>query len=174
MSGSGEPGDNAAAEQWCELIDEWMVRPKHVVACALAKTSDGAVFAAACAEGDPVEKVYKPAYEKDIPQEDGADIATKIDESSILKTTASTLRAPIGLWIGGTKYKVVRSESDCDHGDHNFKTVFCARPRGGCCLVITPGGLIIVALYSEDQGQSSSSARTAALNFGEYLAGHGY
>lgn len=161
-------------EQWCQLIDEWMVQPKHVVACALAKVSDGAIFAAACTEGDAVDCVYKPLYEMELPQEDGTDKLTPIDESEILKSAAATLRAPLGLWIGGSKYKVVRSEAECDHGDYTFKTVFCARPRGGCCLVITPGGLVIVAVYNEDKGQNSSSAKTAALNFGEFLAKHDY
>lgn len=166
-------GDDIVAE-WNERIHTWMITGKQVAVAGLAHVSDGAVFAAACTEGDPVDMIYKPPYEVSMPQEDGTDKMTPVNEPDIIKFAAENLRAPNGLWIAGQKYKVVRTEDACDQGKHTFKTLFCAKPKGGCCVVVTPGGITILAIYSEELGQQSVGAKAAALAFGEYLADHGY
>lgn len=107
-------------------------------------------------------------------QEDGTDKLVEVNEPEIIKFVADNLRAPIGLWIGGLKFTVVRSEDACEQGDFTFKTVLCVRPGGGCHVVVTAKGLIILAIFQQSQGQSSNEAKTAALKFGEYLSENGY
>lgn len=166
---------NRIVEEWNALIHEWMIAKGRVYICGLATTKDGAVFAAACAEGDdPVSPVYKSNYEMPLPQEDGSEKMTPIDEPQTIVTAAKTLRAPIGLWVGGQKFKVVRSEEALDHGEHTFRCVFCAKPKGGLHMVVTPKGTIILAIYNEDKGQQGADAKGAALDFAEYLANNGY
>lgn len=161
-------------EEWNNLIRDWMISNQSASICGLAHIKDGAVFAAACTEGDVVDSVYKSDYEIEMPQEDGTEKMTLVNEPEIIKCAAENLRAPRGLWIGGQKFKVVRTEDCCEQGEFTFKTLFCAKPKGGCCVVITPNGIIILAIYSEELGQQSSNAKTAALNFAEYLASNGY
>lgn len=161
-------------EEWCQLIHERMIANNSCCVCGLAQIKDGAVFAGACNEGNPVDKIYKPDYQVPMPQEDGTETMTFVNEPTIIKSAAENLRAPLGLWIGGQKFKIVQTEEAYDQGDFKFKTLFCAKPRGGCCVVVTAGGIIILAIYSEELNQSSAKAKTAALDFGEYLSANGY
>lgn len=107
-------------------------------------------------------------------QEDGTDKMVLVKEPETIKLAAENLRVPRGLWIGGQKFTIVRTEEACDQGDYTFKTLLCAKPKGGCCIVVTAKGTIIIAIYSADKGQSSANAKGAALNFGEYLSANGY
>lgn len=50
-------------EEWNELIRAKMISNNSCSVCGLAHIKDGAVFAAACSQGDPVDSVYKPNYD---------------------------------------------------------------------------------------------------------------
>lgn len=107
-------------------------------------------------------------------QEDGTEKMVLVHEPEMIKFAAENLRAPRGLWLGGQKFTVVRTEEACDQGDYTFKTLLCAKPKGGCCVVVTAKGTVILSIYSAEQGHSLANVKAAALNFGEYLSANGY
>eukprot|EP01069_Polyplicarium_translucidae_P005352 Polyplicarium_translucidae@DN2767_c0_g1_i6.p3 len=162
--------------EWDAVVKEWTVDTGHCYAGALANAEDGAIYACAASTGDAWGLVYKEDYKVDIEDEEGKKKATAINEPGTILTGITEGEAPLGVWIGGVKYKVIRLEKDFEYGDHSFDCLLCARPKAGAHLVktATANGSIVIVLYDEAQEQTTGNAKICALAFADYLTSEGY
>eukprot|EP00922_Rhytidocystis_sp_ex-Travisia-forbesii_P055301 GHVS01081903.1.p1 GENE.GHVS01081903.1~~GHVS01081903.1.p1 ORF type:complete len:165 (-),score=34.76 GHVS01081903.1:457-951(-) len=161
---------------WDGVVKEWLVDPGQCSAGGLTSTEDFAVYAAAGKEGtDGWSELYAEDHVQEVLDEDGeTTISVTINEPATIKQAVEDGSAPHGLWLGGSKFKVVRQEKDFPYGELKYDLTFCARNKGGCHIVKTEGGAIIIAIYDEDQEQTAGNSKGAALAFAEYMAQQEY
>mmetsp|Transcript_75187 Transcript_75187/g.178683 ORF Transcript_75187/g.178683 Transcript_75187/m.178683 type:complete len:167 (+) Transcript_75187:111-611(+) len=165
-----------AEESWDAQLQEYMIDSEQCIAAGLAQLEDGAFYAAAPVAGEAGWGIiYKEDHEEDILQEDGE--TTKkvtITESTTLKATIDNLKAPPeGLWLGGNKYRITKTDAKEESGDYTFKWVQGNYPKHGVHIVAT-NTQIIVGFYDEEKGQTSGNCKKATVDFAAYLASIGY
>ncbi|CDJ69909.1 profilin family protein, putative, partial [Eimeria necatrix] len=132
------------------------------------------LFGAAAAEGDPWEVLVKTDYEIEVPQEDGSTLSCACDEAETLRQAVVEGRAPQGVYIGGTKYKLAEVKRDFTFNDQNYDVAILGKNKGGGFLIKTPNENVVIALYDEEKEQNKADALTTALNFAEYLYQGGF
>eukprot|EP00922_Rhytidocystis_sp_ex-Travisia-forbesii_P055455 GHVS01082108.1.p1 GENE.GHVS01082108.1~~GHVS01082108.1.p1 ORF type:complete len:165 (+),score=31.33 GHVS01082108.1:342-836(+) len=161
---------------WDGVVKEWLVDPGQCSAGGLASTEDFAVYAAAAEENvDGWSLLYADDHTQEVLGEDGETmVSVDIKEADTIKQAVEDGRAPNGMWLGTQKYKVVRQEKDFPYGELKFDLTFCAKTKGGCHIVKTEGGALIIAIYDEDKEQTAGNSKGAALAFAEYMAQQGY
>jgi hypothetical protein len=162
---------------WDTTIEEWLIGEGHCMAGALAQQADGALYAAApVADEAGWGLVHKDDHEEDIQQEDGTAKKMTITEATGFIAAAKGDRAELqkvgGLWIGGEKYTMTQV-TDEDAGDGTVKCVGAMRPKKGLFIVSTTSQYVL-AMFSEEKGQSAGNCKKAILAFAEYLVGEGY
>eukprot|EP00922_Rhytidocystis_sp_ex-Travisia-forbesii_P021704 GHVS01031776.1.p1 GENE.GHVS01031776.1~~GHVS01031776.1.p1 ORF type:complete len:185 (-),score=57.21 GHVS01031776.1:497-988(-) len=157
--------------EWDPTVKEWLVDPQQCCAGGLASTDDYAVYAAGAEEGvEAWGLLYAEDHEQEVLADDGESMITvTINEASTIKQAVEDGRAPNGLWLGGVKYKVVRQEKDFPYGENKFDITFCAKNKGGCHVVKTENGTVVIAMYDEDKEQTAGNSKSAALLFAEYM-----
>eukprot|EP01068_Selenidium_serpulae_P010807 Selendium_serpulae@DN5535_c0_g1_i5.p1 len=163
--------------EWDGTVKEWLVDGGYCSAGGLANAEDGVVYAAAASEEEGDEGwsvLYKDDHEVPVAQEDGSEVNETINEASTIRSAAIEFKAPKGLWIGGTKYKVVKPQQAFDYNDVTVDVINCAKEKGGCVLVKTSGGSIVIAMFDENKEQTNSGCMGAALAFAEFMISSGY
>lgn len=159
---------------WDEIVEERLVLSGQCVAGGLAKSDDCAFYAAApVADGKGWEMIWSEEYVQSIEVDIERFEDVQINESSILLHALHEGKAPQGLWLGKSKFKVVQYDADFDMSGKSVVTLFATRPKGGVHVVST-GTTVIVGIYSEEVGQSSGNCRSSVLKFAEYLLENGY
>jgi len=101
-----------------------------------------------------------------------------VNEATTLKALVDKNKAPEeGLWLGGSKYRVTKTEplEDIENvpAGTTIQWYFAAKPKGGVHIVKTVSQ-IIVGFYDEEKGQSSGNCKKAVVAYAEYLVGLGY
>eukprot|EP00923_Selenidium_pygospionis_P017381 GHVN01030566.1.p1 GENE.GHVN01030566.1~~GHVN01030566.1.p1 ORF type:complete len:163 (+),score=25.60 GHVN01030566.1:187-675(+) len=160
--------------EWDSTVKEWLVDTGYCCSGGLASAEDGVMYAAAVDDGDAWAVLYADDHEQDMEQDDGSMKKETINEPTTILQAVNDGKAPSGVWLGGTKYKVVLTEPQFEYNDQNYDVVLCAKSKGGMFLIKTPGGSIVVACWDEEKEQTKGGAKTTALAFAEYLGGEGY
>eukprot|EP00928_Gymnodinium_smaydae_P039645 TRINITY_DN27039_c0_g1_i1.p1 TRINITY_DN27039_c0_g1~~TRINITY_DN27039_c0_g1_i1.p1 ORF type:complete len:187 (+),score=45.93 TRINITY_DN27039_c0_g1_i1:67-561(+) len=162
---------------WDSQLHEHLTSTKMCNAAALAQASDATFYAASAMEegADPWTIVYADDHEQKVQGDDGNEKDVKINEATQLKNFVDTGKKPDGgLWFGGVKYNIVRSEENEPCGDDN--TVFwalVAAPKKGVHIV-KANTQILCGFYDEEKGLSSGNCKNAVLEFAKWLLSEGY
>eukprot|EP00930_Biecheleria_cincta_P067547 TRINITY_DN541_c0_g1_i2.p1 TRINITY_DN541_c0_g1~~TRINITY_DN541_c0_g1_i2.p1 ORF type:complete len:175 (-),score=40.40 TRINITY_DN541_c0_g1_i2:87-611(-) len=173
-----------AAEEgsWDNTVEEWLTSTEAGAYCyagGLAQLEDGAFYAAAPqADEAGWGFIFKENYEESVLQDDGeTEKKMAINEAAALKKLADTCKAPPpaegGLWVGGTKYRVTKTDEKFESGDATFKLIQTAKPKGGMIVAVTKTQ-IVAGFFDEEKGQTCGNATKAVVAFAEYLVGLGY
>ncbi|OII70820.1 sporozoite antigen [Cryptosporidium ubiquitum] len=160
--------------EWDDMVKEWLIDTGNVCAGGLC-SSDGAFYAASADQGDAWQTLVRDDHEENVIQPDGVSVAAEVinDQSTIFQAISEG-KAPNGVWLGGNKYKIIRVEKDFQQNDATLDVIFCNKSQGGCFLVNTKNGNVVVAVYDECKDQSSGNCKKVALDLAEYLASQGY
>eukprot|EP00971_Amphidinium_carterae_P156439 3100914-Amphidinium_carterae.1 len=153
-----------------------MLDTELCTAAGLAQLEDGAFYAAApTAEEAGWGIIFKEDHEEEILQEDGETVKkVTINEASTLKATIDNLKAPPeGLWLGGQKYRITRTDAKEEVGDTQCKWVQGNYPKHGVHIICT-NTQIIVGFYDEEKGTTSGNCKKATADFAAYLISIGY
>jgi len=154
---------------WDEIIEQQLVVDGSCSAAGLANAADCAFYAAApVANEEGWSHVWSEEHDEDIQVDEDKFERKTVNEAHILSEALETGVAPLGLWLGKSKYKIVSRDGDFDVGGRSVVLLFANRPKGGVHIVST-GTTVVVAVYNEDLGQSSGNCRRAVLKFAEYL-----
>nr|AAW31899.1 19 kDa sporozoite antigen [Eimeria tenella] len=166
----------ADTQAWDTSVREWLVDTGRVFAGGVASIADGCrLFGAAVeGEGNAWEELVKTNYQIEVPQEDGTSISVDCDEAETLRQAVVDGRAPNGVYIGGTKYKLAEVKRDFTFNDQNYDVAILGKNKGGGFLIKTPNENVVIALYDEEKEQNKADALTTALNFAEYLHQSGF
>eukprot|EP00931_Biecheleriopsis_adriatica_P102015 TRINITY_DN7704_c0_g1_i4.p1 TRINITY_DN7704_c0_g1~~TRINITY_DN7704_c0_g1_i4.p1 ORF type:complete len:193 (+),score=62.18 TRINITY_DN7704_c0_g1_i4:66-581(+) len=164
---------------WDNTIEEWLISEGYCYAGGLAQLEDGAFYAAAPqADEKGWGFIFKEEYEESVLQDDGeTEKKLPIQEAEGLKTLAETCKAPPpakgGLWVGGKKYRVTKTDEKFESGDATFKLIQTAVPKGGMVVAVTQNQ-IVAGFFDEEKGQNNGNCTKAVVAFAEYLVGLGY
>ncbi|TRY52558.1 Profilin [Cryptosporidium tyzzeri] len=160
--------------EWDDMVKEWLIDTGSVCAGGLCSI-DGAFYAASADQGDAWKTLVREDHEENVIQSDGvSEAAEMINDQTTLCQAISEGKAPNGVWVGGNKYKIIRVEKDFQQNDATVHVTFCNKPQGGCFLVDTQNGTVVVAVYDESKDQSSGNCKKVALQLAEYLVSQGY
>lgn len=160
---------------WDPVVKEWLIDTGYCCAGGIANADSGAVFSAAADDGDGWSKLYADDHEEDVLQEDGETTAkTTITEANTIKAAIETGSSPEGVWLGGTKYKIVQTEKKFEYNDQEFDTCLVAKNKGGAHLIKTINGSVVIAIFDEEKEQDKGNSKASALAFAEYLAQSGF
>ncbi|KAH0488334.1 MAG: hypothetical protein KVP17_001139 [Porospora cf. gigantea B] len=160
--------------EWDQTVREWLIDENHCVAGALANGDTGQVYAAAGLDEDGWKLMWMDDHDVQVCLEDGSEVTVKMNEGQSIKSVVSGERPDTGLYIGGQKFRVVRTQLEFDYNDQNYDMVLCAKPKAGLVMVKTHNGSIVLAMYTEEKGQSQGNTKGAALAFAEFLSAEGY
>lgn len=161
---------------WDDMVKEWLTDTGSVCAGGVCSL-EGVFYGTSIDTGDDSCKaiVREEDHEEDVIQADGVSYAPEpINDRSTLCQAINEGKAPKGLWIAGNKYKVINVEKDFQQNGSLFNVTFCNKSQGGCFLVETQNGNVVVAVYDESKDQSPGDCKTVALNLAEYLTSQGY
>eukprot|EP00930_Biecheleria_cincta_P067549 TRINITY_DN541_c0_g2_i1.p1 TRINITY_DN541_c0_g2~~TRINITY_DN541_c0_g2_i1.p1 ORF type:complete len:172 (-),score=45.98 TRINITY_DN541_c0_g2_i1:79-594(-) len=164
---------------WDNTIEEWLIAEGFCYAGGLAQLEDGAFYAAAPMKDEAGWGfICKEDYSEEVLQDDGeTNKKIAIVEATALKILADTLKAPTpaqgGLWVGGTKYRVTRTDEKFESGDATIKLIQTAKPKGGMIVAVTKSQ-IVAGFFDEEKGQTSGNCVKSVVAFAEYLVGLGY
>ena len=160
---------------WDAQLQEYMIDTEACYAAGLAQLEDAAFYAAAPVAGEAGWGfIYKEDHEEEIMQEDETTKKVTINEAWSLKQTIDNLKAPgDGLWLGGNKYRITKTDGKEESGDHTFKWVQGNFPKHGVHIVAT-NTQIVVGFYDENKGQTSGNCKKATVDFAKYLGDSGY
>lgn len=163
------PSGELTTGEWDNFLKQWLVDAGYCSAAGLAGT-DGTGFYAASPSWDAV---WWETHVEKILQDDDSELPMQIDEMSCLLEALQTGTAPLGLWLGGNKYKVIQRDANFQSGDYTYTWLFGKRPEMGVHIVST-GSTIVAGIYDEAQQQTSGNAKHGVVAVAEYLAQSGY
>lgn len=161
--------------EWDDMVKEWLIDTGNACAGGLCSSADGSFYAASVDQGDAWKTLVREDHEENVIQEDGVSEACEMinDQATICQAICEG-KAPNGVWVAGNKYKIIRVEKDFQQNDATLNVIFCNRSQGGCFLVDTQNGTVVVAVYDESKEQSSGNCKKIALQLAEYLVSQGY
>mmetsp|Transcript_74705 Transcript_74705/g.139455 ORF Transcript_74705/g.139455 Transcript_74705/m.139455 type:complete len:167 (+) Transcript_74705:105-605(+) len=165
-----------AEESWDAQLQEYMIDTELCYAAGLAQSEDGAFYAAApTADEAGWGIIFKEDHEEEILQEDGETVKkVTINEGATLKHTIDKMKAPPeGLWLGGQKYRITRTDEKEEVGDTTIKWVQGNYPKNGVHIMQT-NSQIIVGFYNEEKGFTSGNCKKSTAEFAAYLLSIGY
>lgn len=162
------PAGPKTTGEWDIFLQQWLVDPGYASAAGLAG-ADGYFYAAT----PSWDAVWWEEHVENILQDDDSVVPMQINETSCLLEALTSGTAPLGVWFGGNKYKVITREADFKSGDNTFTWLFVKRPMMGVHIVST-GASIIVGIYDEEQQQTSGNCKHGVVAVAEYLAQSGY
>ena len=154
---------------WDESLQEWTTATGNAEAAALAQLADGAFYAACPTAGEAGWGiVYKDDHEEEILQADGETVKkVMVNEASTLLSVVTTGKAPPeGLWLGGNKYRITRTDDNEECGDHTLKWIQANYPKHGVHIIVTKSQ-IVVGFFDEDK-QSSGNCKKVTCDFAAY------
>ena len=159
---------------WDDIVEQHLVTEGHCSAGGLANAADCGFYAAApVADGEGWRQIWSEEHEQEIQVDEGRFESRTIRESELLLNAITTATAPLGIWLGKTKYKLVQTDRDFEVAGRSVVLLFANRPKGGIHVCST-GTTVVVGVYNEDLGQTSGNCRRAVLKLAEYLLDNGY
>jgi profilin-like protein len=159
---------------WDEILEQNVIVDGSCVVAGLANAADCAFYAAApVANNLGWSGVWSEPHVQQIEVDIDRFENVTVHESVILHQALATGSAPYGLWLGKNKFKLVRFDPEFEVGSKGVRLLFASRPKGGVHVVST-GTTVVIGVYSEERGQTSTNARQAVLRFAEYLISNGY
>lgn len=160
---------------WDDMAKTWLTDTGSVCVGGIC-SMEGVFYGTSIdCEGDSWKEVVREDHEEDVIQADGVSYAPEmINDRTTLCQAINEGKAPNGVWIAGKKYRVNKIEKDFQQNGSLFNVTFCNKPQGGCFLVETPNGNVVVAAYDESKDQAPGDCKTVALNLAEYLTSQGY
>lgn len=163
------PTGELTTDEWSNFLKQWLVDPGYCVAAGLAPTDTGFFYAAS----PSWDAVWWENHVEMILQDDDSELPMQINETSCLLEALQSGTAPLGLWLGGNKYKVIQRDANFQSGDYTYTWLFGKRPEMGVHIVST-GSTIVAGIYDEGQQQTSGNAKHGVVAVAEYLAQSGY
>merc|ERR1712232_1350647 len=101
---------------------------------------------------------------------DGSVKKVWINEAVNLKSVVDNLKAPPeGLWLGGKKYRITRTDAAEESGDCSMTWIQANFTKHGVHIIKTSGKQIVCGFYSEEKGQSSGNCKNAVVALAVYL-----
>lgn len=167
-------GDDTAA--WDSSVQEWLIDTGKVCGGGVASISDGCrLFGAATdSGGNAWDEMVKSGYQIEIVNEDGSTQQADCVESDTVKQAIVDGKAPNGVYIGGTKFKLAELKKDFEHNGQNYDIAILGKNKGGGFLIKTPNDNVVIAVYDEEKEQNKADALSTALNFADYLYQGGF
>lgn len=162
------PQGELTTGEWDNFLKQWLVDPGYCYAAGLAGT-DGYFYAAS----PSWDAMWWDQHVEMILQDDDSELPMQINETSCLLEAMQSGTAPLGLWLGGNKYKVIQRDANFQSGDYTYTWLFGKRPEMGVHIVST-GSTIVAGIYDEGQQQTSGNAKHGVVAVAEYLAQSGY
>ncbi|KAL7065805.1 hypothetical protein ACR3K2_37550 [Cryptosporidium serpentis] len=160
---------------WDNLLKEWLIDSDSACLAGLCSIDDISIYAACAAEGNPWEELIKEDHEVNVTQVDGVSEAPEtVNELSTVLNAVNEGCSPKGVWVGGKQYRIISVEKDFEQNNVNVDVIFCTRSQGGCFLINTGNGNVIISVYDETKNQVAGNCKKNALLFAEYLASQGY
>mmetsp|Transcript_91795 Transcript_91795/g.112416 ORF Transcript_91795/g.112416 Transcript_91795/m.112416 type:complete len:168 (-) Transcript_91795:125-628(-) len=160
---------------WDQSLEEWLISEGYCYAAGMAQLEDGAFYAAAPqADEAGWGLIYKDDHDEMIMQDDMSEKKMTINEATCLKFAAENLKAPPeGLWLGGQKYKITRTDKEYQVGDQQFIYIFAAAPKKGVSIAVTKSQ-IICAFFDEEKSQTAGNCTKALAAYAEWMVSEGY
>eukprot|EP00435_Cladocopium_sp_Y103_P012036 s4710_g3.t1 len=152
-----------------QYLKLFLIDKGYCSAAGIAKLADGNFFASA-----PLEAGWNFSYEHDhqemIMQEDMSRRETLVSEAATLQFVAENLKAPPeGLWLGGQKYIIVKTDDEYKVNDQTLKCIFAAAPKKGVSILVTKTK-IICGFHDEEQGQAAGTCLKALTEKALHMA----
>ncbi|AFZ79504.1 hypothetical protein BEWA_023530 [Theileria equi strain WA] len=160
---------------WVPILKQLALENNACYGAGIANGEDCELFVAADLdhEGLNWDSVYKDPYEFVCNDEAGNPITHNIDEKFTIQEVFEKKFSTNGIFLGGEKYTFASHDASVEVGQHSFECICAAKNKGGCHLIKTPGGYIVIVVYDEGRGQDKISSRMAAFALAEYLANNG-
>ena len=173
----------ASKVSWQPFCEQVLIGKGNTKECLICSKATGAVYATATLDSIQAAKAGKSGtdiqskftlkkYETEMPQEDGTDKLTTIDEASAivgLMAKAPGSRPPMGLRFNQQKYQFIRGAVDDDSG---CNTAHGKKIKGGCVVSCTDT-LILIGTFDETLNHTSAGCSTNIADLAKYLKANG-
>merc|ERR1711976_266773 len=164
-------------EAWNATCKEWLIDEGYCYAGGVAGKADCVFYGAAAMDGlDKWECVFKDPRTETITISDEETQQVQVDETNILWeviTNGTKGKYPSGVWIGGGKYTLVRSQ-DLEVQGKEVTVIFGAKkvaegekPKGVC--ICCSDQSVVLGFNDEGRGQNGGNCQKAVLNMVGYL-----
>lgn len=154
--GTAQSTPEQAKRTWQPFADLLLIGKGDINECLICRKSDALVYASAAADNTKPCDFGLKEYETELPQEDGTDKLTTIDElGALLRLMNSPLgtRPTGGIRVNQVKYQYLRGAEDLAS---KCNTVYGKKSKGGVVICAT-ASVIVVATYDELKGHSAAN-----------------
>ena len=172
--GTAQSTPEQAKLTWQPFIDLLMVGKGDVDQCLICRKTDGLLYANGAVNTNSADvKFSLQQYETEVPQEDGTDKLTSIDEASalvrLMNSPAGT-RPVGGIRVNQVKYQFLRGVED---DTSKCNTIYGKKSKGGVVIAATKS-VIVIATYDETKGHAAANCGAVVTDISGNLYRSGY